>query len=78
MPAGVVLGQEEDLGFKAYKNFDTFTTEKSNQWRAEVPRDIITGAESEKRLVDYWGIKSNELDKIAKRCFVEYHSGICF
>ena len=30
---------------------------------SEVPEDIITAAESGKRLVDYWGIKGSELNK---------------
>ena len=32
----------------------------------EVPADIITGAESGKRLVNNWGIKGDELDKKQK------------
>ncbi|MBK8089143.1 MAG: DUF3500 domain-containing protein [Chitinophagaceae bacterium] len=32
----------------------------------EVPGDIITGAETGKRLIDYWGIKGSELTKEQK------------
>ncbi len=35
----------------------------------EVPGDIITAAESGKRLVDYWGIKGAELNKQQQEIF---------
>ena len=60
-----LLGQEEDLGLKLIKMLTPAQQKKATN-DAEVPRDIITGAESGKRLVDYWGIKANELDKKQK------------
>ena len=60
-----VLGQEEDLGIKLIHMFSP-TQQKKATMSTEVPGDIITGAESGKRLMDYWGIKANELDKKQK------------
>ena len=60
-----VLGQEEDLGIK-FINMLTPAQQKKATMNTEVPGDMITSAESGKRLVDYWGIKANELDKNQK------------
>ncbi|MEN9684623.1 MAG: hypothetical protein RLZZ28_409 [Bacteroidota bacterium] len=60
-----VLGQEEDLGLKLINSLT-----KDQQQKAilstEVPADIITAAESGKRLVDYWGIKAAALTEKQK------------
>jgi hypothetical protein len=57
-----VLGQEEDLGMKL---IDVLTPEqrKKATMSGNAPTDIITAAESGKRLIDYWGIKGSELNK---------------
>lgn len=55
-----VLGQEEDLGIKLI-NMLTPSQQKKATMSTAVPGDIITGAESGKRLIDYWGIKGAEL-----------------
>lgn len=60
-----VLGQEEDLGL-ALIHMLTPAQQKKATMQAEVPGDIITAAESGKRLVDYWGIKGSELTKEQK------------
>jgi len=57
-----VLGQEEDLGIKLLAAL-TPEQKKKAIMSSEVPEDIITAAESGKRLVDYWGIKGSALDK---------------
>ncbi len=57
-----VLGQEEDLGIKLLASLSPEQKKKAVV-SAEVPQDIITAAESGKRLVDYWGIKGSALDK---------------
>jgi hypothetical protein len=56
-----VLGQEEDLGFKLINLFSA-TQQKKATMSTAVPEDIITGAESGKRLIDYWGIKGSEMN----------------
>ena len=56
-----VLGQEEDLGLKLINSFSV-AQQKKTIMSGEAPGDIITGAESGKRLVDNWGIKGAELD----------------
>jgi hypothetical protein len=60
-----VLGQEEDLGLRLI-NLLTEAQKKKAVASTEVPGDIITAAESGKRLVDYWGIKGSELNKDQK------------
>jgi hypothetical protein len=55
-----VLGEEEDLGLRFIQTL-TEQQKKKAIASGEVPRDIITGAESGKRLVDNWGIKGAEL-----------------
>ena len=60
-----VLGQEEDLGRKLIILLTEQQKKKAIQ-SIDVPGDIITSAESGKRLVDHWGIKGNELDKNQK------------
>jgi hypothetical protein len=57
-----VLGQEEDIGFKLINMLSSAQQKKATMSR-EVPEDIITAAESGKRLVDYWGIKASEMNK---------------
>lgn len=60
-----VLGQEQDLGLR-FINMLTPELRKKATMDAEVPVDIITGAESGKRLIDYWGIKASELTALQK------------
>jgi hypothetical protein len=60
-----VLGEEEDLGVKLIKMLSA-TQQKKATMNTDVPGDMITGAESGKRLIDYWGIKANELNKQQK------------
>jgi len=60
-----VLGQEEDSGLKLI-NLLTEPQRKKAVASTSVPRDIITAAESGKRLVDYWGITGTELTKAQK------------
>ena len=55
-----VLGQEEDLGIRLIHLLTTEQQEKATQ-SGEVPADIITAAESGKRLVDYAGVKGSEM-----------------
>ena len=56
-----VLGKEEDLGLKLI-NMMSPAQKKKATLSTEVPGDIITSAESGKRLVDYQGIKGSELN----------------
>jgi len=56
-----VLGQEEDLGLKLMRSL-TEPQKKKAIKSSEVPVDIITSAESNIRLIDYWGIKTSELN----------------
>jgi hypothetical protein len=60
-----VLGQEEDLGIKLIHML-TADQQQIATMDTEVPGDMITGAESGKRLIDYWGIKGSQLDKKQK------------
>lgn len=60
-----VLGQEEDLGIKLIHMLNPAQQKKATMTN-EVPEDIITGAETGKRLIDNWGIKAGELDKKQK------------
>jgi hypothetical protein len=55
-----VLGQEEDLGIKFINMLRAEQKNKATMSK-EVPGDIITGAESGKRLIDYWGIPAKDL-----------------
>lgn len=57
-----VLNQEEDLGLRLINSLNETQKKKAIQSIA-VPGDIITGAESGKRLIDNWGIKSSDMDK---------------
>lgn len=57
-----VLNQEEDLGLRLVNSLTSEQKKKAIQ-STDVPADIITSAESGKRLIDNWGIKSSELDK---------------
>jgi hypothetical protein len=56
-----VLGQEEDLGIKLIHLLSTEQQKKATMSK-EVPGDIITAAESGKRLVDNWGIRGAEMN----------------
>ena len=60
-----VLGQEEDLGIRLI-NMLTPEQQKKATMKGEAPGDIITGAETGKRLIDNWGIKGSELNKDQK------------
>ena len=57
-----ILGQEEDLGIKLIHLLSADQQKKATMSGA-VPGDIITGAESGKRLVDNWGIRGSEMTK---------------
>ena len=57
-----VLGQEEDLGIKLIHLLTTAQQKKATM-NTGVPGDIITAAESGKRLVDNWGILASEMNK---------------
>ena len=57
-----VLGQEEDLGIKLI-NILSPQQKKKATISNNVPADIFTSAESGKRILDYSGIKGNELNK---------------
>lgn len=63
-----VLGLEEDLGIKLLGSLTPEQKQKATM-STEVPGDIITAAESGKRLVDYWGIKGAELNKQQQEIF---------
>lgn len=64
-----VLGQEEDFGIKLIQSF-TEDQKKIAIMSGEAPGDIITGAESGKRLIDNWGIKGSDLNK-KQKAFLE-------
>jgi hypothetical protein len=56
-----VLSKEEDFGLKLIQSLSPAQRAKATMSK-EPPADIITSAESGKRLIDYWGIKGSELD----------------
>ncbi len=56
-----VLGQEEDLGIKLITMLSAAQQKKATM-STEVPGDIITAAESGKRLVDNWGLAGAEMN----------------
>jgi hypothetical protein len=60
-----VLGQEEDLGIKLIQSLTEEQKKKAIK-SGEAPGDIITAAESGKRLIDNWGIKGSDLNKKQK------------
>jgi Protein of unknown function (DUF3500) len=60
-----VLGQEEDLGLKLI-SLMTPAQQKKATMSKEVPGDIITAAESGKRLVDNWGLLGSEMTEEQK------------
>jgi Protein of unknown function (DUF3500) len=60
-----VLGQEEDLGIKLI-HLLTPAQQKKATMSTAVPKDIITAAESGKRLVDNWGITGAEMNNKQK------------
>lgn len=60
-----VLGQEQDIGLRFINMLSPELRKKATK-DTEVPADIITGAESGKRLIDYWGIKASELTALQK------------
>jgi hypothetical protein len=55
-----VLGQEEDLGIKLMSLFTPSQKSKAVK-STEVPQDIITAAESGRRLVEDWGLRGAEM-----------------
>jgi Protein of unknown function (DUF3500) len=55
-----VLSKEEDYGLKLINSLSPELRKKATMSQ-DVPGDIITAAESGKRLVDYWGVKGSEL-----------------
>ena len=55
-----VLAMEEDYGMALMKSLNADQRKKAIK-TTEVPGDIITAAESGKRLVDYWGIRATDL-----------------
>jgi hypothetical protein len=57
-----ILGQEEDLGIKLIHLLSPAQQQKATM-STGVPKDIITGAESGKRLVDNWGIQAKDMNK---------------
>ncbi len=57
-----ILGQEEDLGVKLI-NMLSPAQQKKATMSMDVPMDIITSAESGKRLIDYWGLRGGEMNK---------------
>jgi hypothetical protein len=56
-----VLGQEEDLGIKLI-NLLSHPQQNKATMSMEVPKDIITAAESGKRLVDNWDILGADMN----------------
>ncbi len=60
-----VLGQEEDLGIKLIHLLSADQQKKAIMTR-DVPQDIITAAESGRRLVDNWGILGADMNKEQK------------
>jgi hypothetical protein len=65
-----VLGQEEDLGLKLIQSLTPDQRKKATMSQA-VPRDIITGAESGKRLIENWGIQASGMTK-GQRDILQY------
>lgn len=61
-----VLGEEEDLGIKLIQMLSPDQQKKATM-SSGVPGDIITGAETGKRLIDFWGISGRELNKEQKK-----------
>ncbi|HLO80606.1 MAG TPA: DUF3500 domain-containing protein [Chitinophagaceae bacterium] len=61
-----VLGQEEDLGINLI-NILSETQRKKATLDTLVPRDIITGAETGRRLINYWGLKGKEMNEAQKK-----------
>jgi flagellar hook-associated protein FlgK len=57
-----VLGEEEDLGIKLI-HLLTPAQQKKATMSSAVPQDIITAAESGKRLIDKWGIQASAMTK---------------
>jgi hypothetical protein len=61
-----ILGQEEDLGIRLINGLSAQQRKKATRDTA-APQDIITAAESGKRLIAYWGIKASELSQEQQR-----------
>ena len=55
-----ILGQEEDMGIKLIHLLSPAQQKKATM-NTDVPKDIITGAESGRRLVDNWGLLASEM-----------------
>lgn len=60
-----LLGQEEDLGIKLINMLSPAQQKKATK-NTDVPADMFTGAETGKRLIEYWGIKAGEMSKEQK------------
>ena len=60
-----LLGQEDDLGLQLVNSF-TPEMRKRATWDTVVPGDIITAAESGKRLVNNWGVKGSDMNAAQK------------
>ncbi|MGC4036313.1 MAG: DUF3500 domain-containing protein [Chitinophagaceae bacterium] len=60
-----VLSKEEDYGIRLIDMLSPEQKKKATMTN-DVPGDIITAAESGKRLIDYWGIRSSELNNDQK------------
>lgn len=56
-----ILGQEDDLGIQLVNSF-TPEMRKRATWDTVVPGDIITAAESGKRLINNWGVKVGDMN----------------
>ena len=76
-----VLSKEEDFGLKLMATLSTQQKQKAILSK-EVPADIITSAESGKRLVNYQGLKGSELNKqqqeILKAMIREFVFNLCY
>jgi hypothetical protein len=65
-----VLGQEEDLGIKLINQLSPAQQKKATM-STDVPRDIITAAESGKRLVSDWGILGADMN-VRQKAILQY------
>lgn len=60
-----VLGQEEDMGIRLLNALSESQRKKATM-DTTVPGDIITGAETGRRLIRYWGLKGSEMNAMQK------------
>lgn len=76
-----VLSKEEDFGLELIAALSAQQKEKATM-STEVPGDIITAAESGRRLVDNWGIKGTQLNtsqqEILKAIVREFVFNLCY